>query len=269
VSLAQWVMQVSLSYDFDVTSSTPIFATADIVATLNYYKDVLGFDSTWTWGEPPTFGGASCGGASIMFNLQPDLASRISGHQHWINVDDADSTFADHRARGAEVVESIEDRPWGFREYVLVDPSGYHLRFAGPVSAAPTKSAVLPEGVQIVRRKPEAQEFARVTCAAFDSQDSHPEVLEVTWNGVVAQSPGGETIGVLRIMHDAPGWFSIWDVAVIPDWQSQRVGSALMEEAMSVVREESPGAFVFLFTTKHKFYERLGFAKESVSMRRV
>jgi catechol 2,3-dioxygenase-like lactoylglutathione lyase family enzyme len=48
-------------------SSTAIFASSDIEATLAYYKDVLGFESTWTWGDPPVFGSASMGGVTITF----------------------------------------------------------------------------------------------------------------------------------------------------------------------------------------------------------
>jgi len=52
-------------------SSTAIFACPNIEATLAYYKDVLGFESTWTWGDPPVFGSASKGGVTITFDLQP------------------------------------------------------------------------------------------------------------------------------------------------------------------------------------------------------
>ncbi len=41
--------------------STAIFASAGILATLDDYKGVLGFGSSWTWGEPPTFDSASMG----------------------------------------------------------------------------------------------------------------------------------------------------------------------------------------------------------------
>ena len=45
--------------------------------------------------------------------------------------------------------------------------------------------------------------------------------------------------------------------------RSVKIGASL------VVSEESPGAFVYLFTFKHGFYERLGFSKETLSMRKV
>lgn len=255
-------------------SSTPIFAASDIVQTLAYYKEVLGFDSQWTWGEPASFGGASMGGVSIMFSLQPELAARIHGHQHWIKVDDADTLHARHRASGARIVEEIGDRPWGSREYVVEDLNGYHLRFAGPPSSDAGSSDPFPEGVTLERRKPTRAEFVRVTGAAFgDGNDQfereRANALERCCAGVVATSPDGEAIGVLRIVHDAPGWFSIWDVAVVPAWQARHIGARMMEEAIGTVHDVSPGAFVFLFTFKHGFYERLGFTRETVSMRKV
>ncbi len=250
-------------------SSTAIFACSDIEATLAYYKDVLGFESTWTWGEPSTFGSASMGGVTIMFNLQPELAAKVGGHQHGIKVDDADELYSFHRSKGAHIMSEIEDKPWGLREYVVEDLNGYHLRFGGHPSGSPPKSNPFPEGVTIERRKPSASEYADVAGAAFGHKEPVPGLLESTWGGVIARSPSAKTIGVLRIMQDAPGWFSIWDVAVVPDWQAHRIGSKLMEEALAMIREASPGAIVYLFTFKHGFYERVGFAKETVSLRRL
>jgi ribosomal protein S18 acetylase RimI-like enzyme len=252
-----------------MVSSTAIFATDDVERTLAYYKDVLGFETTWKWDDPPTFGGASLGGVSLMFCLQPELAKSVKGHQHWIKVEDADELYEKHKANDAKIVQEIEDRPWNVREYVVEDINGYCLRIAGPPSSEAPRSQPFPEGVTIERRKPTAEEFQSVAGAAFGYKQLPEGMLDMTWGGVVALSPSGEAIGVLRIMYDAPGWFSVWDVAVEPEWQAKRIGSRMMEEAMAMVHDESPSAFVFLFTIKQGFYERLGFLKESVSMRKV
>jgi len=252
-----------------VISSTAILASSDIEATLAYYKDVLGFESTWKYGDPPVFGSVSKGGVTITFNLQPELAAKVRGHQHGVRVDDIDELYRFHKSKGAQIVEEIEDKPWGIREYIVEDLNGYHLRFRGrPVSDAP-QSNPFPEGVTIERRKPTSDEYAGVAGRAFGYKEQVPGLLESTWNGVVTRSPEAETIGVLRIMWDAPGWFSIWDVAVLPEWQAHRIGSTMMKEALEMIREASPGAIVHLFTFKHGFYERLGFTKETVSVRRL
>lgn len=252
-----------------VTGSTPIFASSDILTSLAFYKEVLGFQTSWTWGEPPTFGSVSFGPVSIMFNLLPELAAKVSGHQHWFNVEDADELYAMHIERGAKIVSPIEDRPWGVREYVVEDPDGYHLRFAGPLVTSAAPSQLFPEGVIIERGLPTAEEYEAIAGAAFYREGVSTEILEHSWNGVLARSADGQAIGMARIVHDAPGWFSVWDVAVLPDWQGRRIGQKLMVEALAMIGEASPGAWVYLFTYKHGFYERLGFAKETVSMRKV
>ncbi len=251
-------------------SSTAIFACSDIEATLAYYKEILGFGSTWAYGEPPTFGSASAGGATIMFNLNPDLAQKVKGHQHWVKVDEPDELYRRHKKAGAKVVSEIEDKPWGFREYVVEDLNGYFLRFAGPISSSAPASKPFPAEVKLTRRKPTSGEYADVCGKAFGGrQDGTADLLAGTWGGVVALAPSGGTIACLRIMNDAPGWFSIWDVAVVPEWQSQRIGTAIMREAIAMIREVSPRAIVYLFTFKHSFYERLGFGLESASFLRL
>ena len=251
-----------LSYLYTVLQkSTAIFAVRDVEETLRYYKDVLGFTSTWTWGEPPTFGGAQWGDVGIMFCFEPEICAGVAGHQHWLDVEDVNSLYTDHIARGAEIVSPIEDKPWGSREYVVRDINGYHLRIAGKPAFVAKPSGEFPSEVRIERRMPTLEEFAKVAVEAFYRDGVKAEVLERTWRCVVATLPDGSVIGMTRIMYDAPGWFSVWDVAVVPEWQSRRIGAALMKETLAVVREESPGAFVYLFTYKDGFYERLGFSK--------
>jgi len=248
-----------------LSGSTAILASHDVEATVKFYTEVLGFASSWIWGDPPSFGAAIWGKSTIMFNLDPELAGKIEGHQHWIDVEDVNALYASHLERGAMIVSDIEDRPWGKREYTVRDINGYHLRFAGQPSHTSQGSGEFPPGVQIVCRMPSPEEHVRITGSAHVNED----VLGRTWKGVMAIGPAGEAIGTTRIMWDSLGWFSIWDVAVLPEWQGQRIGTAMIEAALDLVREESPGAFVYLFTFKPEFYERIGFTTETLHMRRV
>jgi uncharacterized glyoxalase superfamily protein PhnB len=45
-------------------------------------------------------------------------------------VDDVDAHYARARAAGAEIVQALEDRPYGDRTYTAVDPEGHHWHFA-------------------------------------------------------------------------------------------------------------------------------------------
>jgi uncharacterized glyoxalase superfamily protein PhnB len=252
-----------------ITSSSPILAATDVSATVDFYKDVLGFESSWVWGSPPTVGGARHGTVMIMFSQQLEMVPKIEGHQIWFDVEDVNALHAKHLERDAAIISPIEDKFWGKREYTVRDLNGYHLRFAGDLDYTPKGTGTFPDGVRIVRRLPTTEEYHLVAGNEFYKGKDLSDVLTRTWGGVIALDPDGAVIGTLRIMYDAPGWFSIWDVAVVPDWQNQRIGTAMMEEAMAAIRDQSPGAWVHLFTSKHGFYERIGFAKETVSLRKA
>jgi len=43
-----------------------------------------------------------------------------------------DAVFAEHKRRGAKIVEDIADRTWDARQYVVEDPNGYYLKVAEP-----------------------------------------------------------------------------------------------------------------------------------------
>lgn len=204
-----------------------------------------------------------------MFSIQPEVAAHTQGLQHWFKVENVNELYQRHIDRGAKIISPIDDRPWGVREYVVEDPNGYHLRFAGPLEAHVEPSTPLDENVVIQRRLPTVAEYQALSEQVFDRKDAPSSVLERTWKGIVCTNDSGEAIGMVRVMYDAPGWFSIWDVAVLPAWQGKRIGQNMMKEALAMIHEESPGSFVFLFTFKHGFYEKIGFDIDSVSMRKV
>ena len=41
-------------------SSELIFPVRDVLTTVRYYREVLGFVEEWAWGEPSDFGGVRC-----------------------------------------------------------------------------------------------------------------------------------------------------------------------------------------------------------------
>jgi predicted enzyme related to lactoylglutathione lyase len=48
-------------------------------------------------------------------------------------VDDLDRRFAQARERGCVVRYEPMDRPYGLRDFTIIDPDGYELRFATPI----------------------------------------------------------------------------------------------------------------------------------------
>jgi hypothetical protein len=77
------------------------------------------------------------GNTEIYFSYDPDLATSIKEQKVYpeilIWLSDADTLFKEHLANGVEMIESIADRPWSVRQYVIKDINGYHLKFAQPL----------------------------------------------------------------------------------------------------------------------------------------
>jgi GNAT superfamily N-acetyltransferase/catechol 2,3-dioxygenase-like lactoylglutathione lyase family enzyme len=247
-----------------LTSSEPVFAVSDVPETVRFYRDVLGFESEWLWDNPPTFGGVRWGKAHVMFCLQPEMKGKAEGLQHWFKVDDIQAVYDRHKSAGAPIISDIANKPWGLREYTVRDINGYHLRFAGPTTYERLKTStdMLPSHIRIELRKASLEEYMKITEGVGWNKDATtmPRALELSLFCVMAiDTRDGQTVGMTRVCGDGR-YYTIWDVMVLPTHQGQKIGSAMMETAMTELRRMGPkGAFVGLFTGKPKFYERLGF----------
>jgi uncharacterized glyoxalase superfamily protein PhnB len=115
-----------------IVKSEAIFSVADVVATVKFYREKLGFTKEWFWDDPPTHGGASWGEVDVMFHMDAELANHVEGHQHYFFVKDVDDLYARHLQNGVSIISPLERKPWGMREYTVRDPNGYHLRFGEP-----------------------------------------------------------------------------------------------------------------------------------------
>jgi len=101
----------------------------DLDEALRFYCGVLGFTEAWKFGEPPHRAGVQLDGAEI----QLDAASVGGPHGpavlycHMVGVDEY---YQACRRRGAVITMALADRPWGARDFRVVDPSGNRLGFA-------------------------------------------------------------------------------------------------------------------------------------------
>jgi GNAT superfamily N-acetyltransferase len=254
--------------------SEAILAVADVPATVRFYRDKLGFTGEWLWGDPPTFGGVRWGKVSILFCLQPALAAKVEGHQHYFFVSGIDQLYERHRQNAVQIISSLEAKPWGLREYTVHDPNGYHLRFGEPVAAhassAPPKG--LPQNVRLVERLPTVAEYETliraVGWAGNTNLEAAPAALRNTLYSVVAVE-GDQAVGMARVVGDGAMAFYVQDVMVLPAYQRQGIGTALMEAVMGYFRRGAPRkSSIALFTGRNLagFYERHGFEGPDTSL---
>ena len=112
----------------------------------------------------------------------------------------------------------------------------------------------MAENIIIKDRVVTCDEHRRIAEAAGWSEafdwGTLPSSLEGSVSGVVALA-GQHVVGMGRLVGDGVKYFYIQDVAVIPAYQGQGVGKAIIDRLLWQVAETAPStAFVGLFSTE-------------------
>jgi catechol 2,3-dioxygenase-like lactoylglutathione lyase family enzyme len=118
-------------------AAEPQLYVRDIVASCDFYSRMLGFSLAFTYGEPPFYGQVFRDGARL--NLRQvdspvvDPARRDADQllAATITLEDAEPLFLEYQSAGVEVVQPLRFEPWGARTFVVRDPDGNLLLFAG------------------------------------------------------------------------------------------------------------------------------------------
>jgi len=90
-----------------------------------HYRDVLGFTIAWLY-PGGGIGAVSRDNCAIFFRRRvPPFEPAI----HWIFAANLDGTYEELSSRGARIVEPIEVKPWGLRQFTVEDLDGNRFYF--------------------------------------------------------------------------------------------------------------------------------------------
>ncbi|MEE2567018.1 bleomycin resistance protein [Hyphobacterium marinum] len=106
----------------------PVLPSTNVAESLAFVRDTLGF-KCWTWDDPPTYGGAALDGAELHFS-STDRKEICAWTSCRVDVDDVQAIY--ERAKAAGVVHpngDLGDKPWGYREFAVLDPAGILITF--------------------------------------------------------------------------------------------------------------------------------------------
>jgi uncharacterized glyoxalase superfamily protein PhnB len=99
----------------------PELPVADVERAQQYYRDVLGFEIGWL--EPDKgIGAASRPGKAVIFFRRREKPFEPA--VHWVFCEDVDATYGELTASGAKIVEALETKPWGIRQFTVQDLDG-------------------------------------------------------------------------------------------------------------------------------------------------
>jgi uncharacterized glyoxalase superfamily protein PhnB len=116
-------------------SIVPILFVRDVPTTAAFFRDKLGFEIDFLYGEPPFYGAVSRDEVCIHLRCvhQPnfaDLAAReVSLILASIEVPDVQALFKEFEGRGAEITQQPTHQTWGGTDFHVRDPDGNVISF--------------------------------------------------------------------------------------------------------------------------------------------
>ena len=109
--------------------SIAVFTVNNVLESMSYYRDKLGFDVAFEYGDPTYYVGLRSGEVSLHL-IATARAPRPPGHGAvTIFVDDVDGLHGDLVKRGAKVLKEPKDYDYGLRDFDVADLDGNMIFF--------------------------------------------------------------------------------------------------------------------------------------------
>ncbi len=130
------------------TETTPVISAtaaqlfvADLKASCDFFVEKLGFSLVFVYGEPPFYAQVKRDRGRINLRhvdrpvIDPALRDRETLLSADLGVDTPEAIkqlFLEFQARGVAFFQTLRKEPWGARTFIVKDPDGNLLLFAGP-----------------------------------------------------------------------------------------------------------------------------------------
>ena len=105
----------------------PELPVADVERAQQYYRDKLGFEIGWLY-PGKEIGAVSRRDVVIFFRRRE---APFEPAIHWVFAADVDATYAELKSSGANIVDPLEEKPWGMRQFTVKDLDGNVFYFHG------------------------------------------------------------------------------------------------------------------------------------------
>jgi predicted enzyme related to lactoylglutathione lyase len=108
-----------------IAQPVPELPVTDVERAQQHYRNVLGFEIGWL--DPSKeIGAVSRGDVAIFFRKRPPP---FEPAVHWVFAEDIDATYGELRFLGANIVDPLETKPWGLRQFTVEDLDGNRFYF--------------------------------------------------------------------------------------------------------------------------------------------
>lgn len=118
--------------------AVPVVFVANVRTSAAFFRDSLGFAIDFLHGDPPFYGSVSRGAARLHLRFvhepvfSPGARVREEGLlSAFVDVANVKDLFAEYKAAGVDFAQPLRKEPWGASTFIVLDPDGNWLCFAG------------------------------------------------------------------------------------------------------------------------------------------
>jgi uncharacterized glyoxalase superfamily protein PhnB len=123
-----------------LTSTEAQLFVGDIKASCDFYTDKLGFTVAFVYGDPPYYGQVSRDHARLNLRMVCEpVFTDVREREHLLSAsltvataDEIKQLFLSYQAAGVPFHQTLKKEPWGARTFIVTDPDGNLILFAGP-----------------------------------------------------------------------------------------------------------------------------------------
>jgi len=124
-----------------IVGAEPQLLVTDIKRSCEFFREKLGFSLVFSYGKPPYY--AQVGRDAARLNLRcvepPVIESTVREREELLSVsmtvataDEIKLLFLEFQSAGVAFHQTLKKQPWGARNFIVKDPDGNLLLFAGP-----------------------------------------------------------------------------------------------------------------------------------------
>jgi uncharacterized glyoxalase superfamily protein PhnB len=124
-----------------IVCAEPQLLVADIDRSCKFFREQLGFTVVFSYGEPPYYAQVArdaarlnlrCVERELIASTAREREQLLSASMTVATVEEIKLLFLEFQAAGVAFQQTLKKQPWGARNFVVRDPDGNLLLFAGP-----------------------------------------------------------------------------------------------------------------------------------------
>ena len=126
-----------------IVGAEPQLFVSDIKRSCEFFHEKLGFSVVFSYGKPPYY--AQVGRDAARLNLRcvegPIFDSAVRDREELLSVsmtvataDEIKLLFLEFQSAGVSFHQTLKKQPWGAKNFIVKDPDGNLLLFAGPAN---------------------------------------------------------------------------------------------------------------------------------------